>query len=430
VFALIRERKSNKGMIMSVTATAAIAAAFVGTNEAEAASYKVQSGDTLWSIASKHNTTVSQLKSLNKLSNDIIFANQVLTVDKASGSTNVSTNNSESKTQSSSKTYTVKAGDTLSRIASNHGMSLSELMSLNKLDTTLIFPGNVLSVSKSSGTSSGSSSSNSSSNNSGTSSNKSTYVVKSGDTLSKISRDNGVSISNIKKWNKLSSDTIYIGQKLTLNGSVSSESNTSSGSSNNSSSSTSSSYVVKSGDTLSKIASSFGVTVSNIKSWNNLSSDTIYVGQKLSLKGSSSSNNSSSGSSSGSSSNDSANSGFNVNSLVNTAKSVLGTKYVWGGSSKSGFDCSGFIHFAYNNAGKSMARTSTDGYYSRSYEINNPQVGDLVFFEGTYRAGISHMGIYLGNNEFIHAGTSTGVTITNLNNSYWSKHFHSFKRFY
>src|SRR5699024_2218914 len=133
VFALIRERKSNKGMIMSVTATAAIAAAFVGTNEAEAASYKVQSGDTLWSIASKHNTTVSQLKSLNKLSNDIIFANQVLTVDKASGSTNVSTNNSESKTQSSSKTYTVKAGDTLSRIASNHGMSLSELMSLNKL---------------------------------------------------------------------------------------------------------------------------------------------------------------------------------------------------------------------------------------------------------------------------------------------------------
>src|SRR5699024_9709784 len=82
--------------------------------------------------------------------------------------------------------------------------------------------------------------------------------------------------------------------------------------------------------------------------------------------------------------------------------SVMGTKYVWGGTTKSGFDCSGFIHWAYNDAGKEIPRTSTDGYYDRSYHINKSelQVCDLVFFSGTYCPGISHMGIYAGNNEF------------------------------
>ncbi|MGM8213631.1 C40 family peptidase [Virgibacillus sp. W0430] len=121
---------------------------------------------------------------------------------------------------------------------------------------------------------------------------------------------------------------------------------------------------------------------------------------------------------------------FNVSQLVNIAKGVLGTPYVWGGQTKNGFDCSGFIHFAYNEAGLSMGRQSTDGYYNRSYYIDNPQVGDLVFFKNTYRNGISHMGIYLGNNQFIHAGTSTGVTISSLSNSYWKKHYDGFKRFY
>jgi len=77
-----------------------------------------------------------------------------------------------------------------------------------------------------------------------------------------------------------------------------------------------------------------------------------------------------------------------------------------------------------------ISRLSTDGYYNRSFYVNKPQVGDLVFFSGTYRAGISHMGIYVGNNQFIHAGSSTGVTVTSLDNSYWKSHFEGFKRFY
>src|SRR5699024_4677935 len=209
----------------------------------------------------------------------------------------------------------------------------------------------------------------------------------------------------------------------------------SSGSSSSSGSGSSAStkvYTVKSGDSLSKIASQNGTTVAKLKSWNSLKSDTIYIGQKLSINGKKAGSTGSSGSSnsSGSSSGGSTDVSYNVNKLVKEAKKHQGVPYVWGGQTTSGFDCSGYIHYVYNKAGLKSGRTNTEGYYSRSYYVKSPQVGDLVFFEGTYKSGISHMGIYLGNNEFIHAGTSTGVTITNLNNSYWSKHFDGFKRFY
>ncbi|WP_152657633.1 LysM peptidoglycan-binding domain-containing protein [Oceanobacillus sp. CFH 90083] len=367
---------ANKKIIFSVTASAAIASALVATDSADAASYKVKSGDNLWKIAQSQGTTVSKLKSLNNLSSDLIFPNQVL---KTSGSSSSNSNSSSSSSSSSSSnrsggsTYTVKSGDTLSGIASRHGISLNNLMKWNNLSTTLIFPGNKLTVSSSgsSSNSSGSSNRSNSSSGSGSSSSASTYTVKSGDSLSKIARQHGTTVSNLKSINNLSSDLIIVGQKLSVNGSSSSSSNSSS-------------------------------------------------------SGSSSSSNSSSSTSSSS-----ASAGYDVNTLISTGKSQQGKPYVWGGSTPSaGFDCSGFIYYVYNQAGKSIPRTSVAGYYDRSQTVSNPQVGDLVFFSGTYKSGPSHMGIYLGNNQFLHAGSSTGVTITSLDNSYWSAHFDSFKRFY
>src|SRR5699024_6522717 len=141
-------------------------------------------------------------------------------------------------------------------------------------------------------------------------------------------------------------------------------------------------------------------------------------------------NTSNSGDSSSSESSSSGGGSYNTDVLINTAKNYIGVPYVWGGASPSGFDCSGFIYYAYKQAGMDISRTSTDGYYNRSYHVNNPQVGDLVFFSGTYRSGISHMGIYIGNNQMIHASTSSGVQTVSLSNPYWSKHFDSYKRFY
>src|SRR5699024_5750386 len=116
--------------------------------------------------------------------------------------------------------------------------------------------------------------------------------------------------------------------------------------------------------------------------------------------------------------------------LIGTAQSVIGTPYVWGGSQPGGFDCSGFIHWAHKESENDIERNSTDGYYNKSYMEDSPQVGDLVFFEGTYRQGISHMGIYVGGGQFIHASTSAGVTVSSVNGPYWGDHFHSYKRFY
>lgn len=394
---------------MSVTAGAAIASTFIATDQAEASStYTVKNGDTLWKIAQKFDMSVSDLKALNSLTSDLIFPKQVLKTAKGKAE------NSSLRPQSqSTDTYTVKSGDTLSGIAFKHGVSLKDLMTWNDLQSTIIYPGNVLTVKKPTSINNPAPSTPSSSKD------RTKYVVKAGDTLSTISRKYSVTVKQLKEWNNLSSDTIYVGQTLHLK---------QTNSSNNSSKpkEKTKQYVVKSGDTLSKIASTYKVSVANLKAWNNLTSDTIYIGQKLSLVASGSTNNKNDAPKSETSKNGS----YNVERLVQVAKNLIGTKYTWGGQSPSGFDCSGFIHYVYNEAGMKGPRLSTEGYYSRSYYVDTPQVGDLVFFAGTYRDGISHMGIYIGNNEFIHAGTSTGVTVANLNNPYWQKHYDGFKRFY
>src|SRR5699024_8346019 len=116
--------------------------------------------------------------------------------------------------------------------------------------------------------------------------------------------------------------------------------------------------------------------------------------------------------------------------LIGTAQSAMGTPYVWGGAQPGGFDCSRFIYWAHKERENDVGRTSTDSYYNKSYMVNSPQVGDLVFFEGTYRQGISHMGSYVGGGPLIYASTSAGVTVSSVNGPYWGDHFHSYKRFY
>ncbi|MEG9296008.1 LysM peptidoglycan-binding domain-containing protein [Mangrovibacillus sp. Mu-81] len=303
-----------KKTIIAVT-TAALVSSLAVTS-AEAASYRVKSGDSLSVIAYKYDTTVSNLKNWNDLSSDMIYVNQVLEVS--------------APTTSSAKTYT----------------------------------------------------------------------VRSGDYLSKIGQEFDVYVAELKKWNNLTSDVIHPGQVLK----VSAPSSTS----QPEPAPTTGTYTVQSGDTLSHIAVKYNTSVSQIKSWNGLTSNTIYVGQKLKI---------------GSSQSDAPSS-----NVVDIAKKYIGSPYAWGGTSPSGFDCSGFIYYVFNQAGMSIARTNTEGYYSRSTAISNPKPGDLVFFKNTYKAGISHMGIYVGNGEFIHASDS-GVVVTKLSNSYWSPRFAGYRTF-
>jgi len=105
----------------------------------------------------------------------------------------------------------------------------------------------------------------------------------------------------------------------------------------------------------------------------------------------------------------------------------MGVPYVWGGSSTSGFDCSGFIYYVLKNTGHNVSRLNAASYWNQYPSTSNPQIGDLVFFKGTYKAGISHVGFYIGNGDFIHASTSKGVTISNVNTSYYKQHFAGYK---
>ncbi|MFD1031879.1 C40 family peptidase [Metaplanococcus flavidus] len=112
--------------------------------------------------------------------------------------------------------------------------------------------------------------------------------------------------------------------------------------------------------------------------------------------------------------------------VVSTAMALRGTPYVFGGTSTAGFDCSGFTQYAFQQNGKSLSRTTLTQFAETS-AVSTPQVGDLVFFANTYRAGISHVGIYIGDNQFVHSGGSKAEVVS-LDNSYWGPKFHSFRR--
>ena len=355
-----------KKLTYSVLAASSLAIV-MGATDAEASSYKVKSGDSLWKIASAHHISLSNLKQWNNLSTDAIFPNQVLVIEATK----------KPVTQVKSSSSTAPVATTVSG----------------------------------------------------------TYKVKSGDTLSKIAKELGTTVTKLQSLNGISTHLIYVGQSLKTNSSSTATAplkvQTEKAKVIPKESTTSGSYTVVAGDTLSGIAHQLGISVTQLESWNSLTSSYIRVGQLLKIE-----NRviiPQKVASEVFSTTPISATGINAektNKLISLATSLKNTPYVWGGSSLNGFDCSGFIHYVYNTAaGLDLPRTNTKGLDARSYEISNPQVGDLVFFSNTYTSGISHVGIYLGNGSFIHAGGDR-VQVSSLTSGYWKDHFDSYKRFY
>jgi uncharacterized protein YgiM (DUF1202 family) len=115
--------------------------------------------------------------------------------------------------------------------------------------------------------------------------------------------------------------------------------------------------------------------------------------------------------------------------IVADAKKLLGIPYVWGGTTTKGFDCSGFVQYVLRQNGISMPRTTTEQYQIGTYVTKSDLLpGDLVFLQNTYRAGISHVGIYIGDGKMIHASSSKGVVISDLSSSYYTQHYYGSRR--
>ncbi|MPZ16041.1 MAG: SH3 domain-containing protein [Chloroflexi bacterium] len=108
--------------------------------------------------------------------------------------------------------------------------------------------------------------------------------------------------------------------------------------------------------------------------------------------------------------------------IVSIALGLKGSRYVWGGTTPSGFDCSGFVSYVMQQAGRPVARDLWGQYGAGSHPGRSAlQPGDIVFFQNTYTSGLSHNGISIGNGQFIHAANpSSGVTISSLSDSYWA----------
>ena len=201
--------------------------------------YIVKNGDSLWSIASKNDTTVDNIKRLNNLTNNTLQIGQILKLNNEENEDNLKDKN----------IYTVKKGDSLWLIANKNGVSVDDIKNANNLTSNTLQIGQILIIPGKK-----------------TSTKEITYVVKKGDSLWLIANKYDTTVEKIKSANNLINNTLQIGQILTIPSST--EFFT---------------YTVKKGDNLWLIAKNYNTTVDNIKKLNNLTSNTLQINQKLIL---------------------------------------------------------------------------------------------------------------------------------------------------
>ncbi len=118
--------------------------------------------------------------------------------------------------------------------------------------------------------------------------------------------------------------------------------------------------------------------------------------------------------------------------ILADAKEYIGTPYVWGGSTPAGFDCSGFIYYLLSKQGVPMPRTSSSVMAGMGFAVDRDRLmpGDWVLFGLNEPGVVSHIGIYMGNGEFISATRSAGIAIQKLDGSYWGPKYLGARRYY
>ncbi len=328
------------------------------------------------------------------------------------------------------KIYIIKKGDTPTKIAKKFKINVKEILECNKINATNLKPGQKIKIPSISKSAKNKNKSNIKTSRKNSSeeiksvafNNSFIHVVKKGDTLQSISRKYSLSVSELKDINNLKSTKLKIGQKLSIKKEVPSE------------------YIVKKGDTLWKIAKKFNLDPDELMEINNLEDDALPQGYKLILKSITPSDEYKTY--------DTFISQAPIEKEIETlkdspslqdlslhdrlvlfAKKMLNIPYRFGGNSLLGIDCSGYVKKVYSLIGINLPRSARE-QFTEGKPVENEELtmGDLVFFR-TYASFPSHVGIYLGNNLFIHASSrSKKVTIDSLDTPYYFKRFIGAKR--
>lgn len=357
----------------------------VSKSPAEVIKYRVKRGDTLYSIAKRFNLSVEELMRLNNLRTSNLSLGQTLIVSK----TKVSV-----KTNSSGHTlYTVKKGDTLFSIAKKFGVSVEDIKRLNDLKDHKLRVGQVLRIESSTGESSGSgvnlrrvlSSEVSSNLSRDLPSDYTWHRVKEGETLYNLSLRYGVPVEEIKRLNHIEDNIIVVGQVLKIpvyrEDTFKLEN------------------PVTKYEEISKSASSLSVKFSDLF----LSKSILDRDEEKALK----------------------------DKFMEIAEQFKMYAYRLGGSGNGYLDCSMFVKLVFENLGISLPRTSRE-QFEMGIEVSREELipGDLVFFSRNRRKeGINHVGIYIGNDRFIHFSSSRkGLAIDSLESEYFKKRFIGAKR--
>jgi cell wall-associated NlpC family hydrolase len=306
--------------------------------------------------------------------------------------------------------YTIKKGDSLYKISKKFGVSVEEIKTKNKIATSRIKLGKKIIVP--------------------TSTHPQTiekaeathdtqyHIVKKGDTLSAISKKYSIPLSELREINNLGSTKIKPGQKLLVKR-IGPKT-----------------YTVRKGDSIYKIARKFNIDADELRDINLLETDLLKPGQKLLLEPEVEDEPKTSEPILSEAQIEEEVNGIPESEeisikerLILFAKKLLDIPYRFGGSSLLGIDCSAYVQKVYSFLGIELPRSAREQFnVGESIEKDDLSIGDLVFFR-TYASFPSHVGIYLGNNLFIHASSKDKkVTIDSLLTPYYLKRFIGAKR--
>lgn len=363
----------KKNLLMTALATLSASGALLTTGaSALADSYTVVKNDTLWGLSKKYGVSVSDLKKANGISGHLIYVGQKLQIPTKStkATKTAKTSTSTSTVDTTSTTHTVVKGDTLWSLAKKYGVSVSTLMKANNLSSSTILIGQSLNLRAGmtaygvNGVTTGSSSTAASTN---TASSTSTTASSQAPKAKKSTTTNTSSNSNTSTSANTQS------QSTASNSSASTTTNTNTAASN----------------------------ANTTSSTNTAASSSQAVSQAPTASTSTATTTASA----------------SASAITSYALTFLGVPYVWGGTTPSGFDCSGFVQYVYSHFGINLGRTTyTQQYAGTKISVASAQAGDLYFW-GSYGSAY-HVAIALGGGQYVMAPAPGQNVMTGSVSSY------------